>query len=92
MLVAIGSGMSVPIDVGSAVLATLMRRYPAIIWAGDGILGYVAGDMMLEDPMVGHHLGAVAHALADPLPLALAAILTTVGWWLARHQPLGDGA
>jgi hypothetical protein len=87
VLVAIGIGMSVPIVVGSAVLATLMSRYPAIIG-----VGYVAGEMMLEDPVVGRHVGAVAHALAYPLPLALAAILTGVGWWLARRQPPGGGA
>ena len=29
-----------------------MNRYPWIIWAGGGLLGYVAGDMMLEDPLV----------------------------------------
>ena len=72
--------------VGSSVLAALMSRYPAIIWLGGGVLGYVAGDMMLEDPVVGRHLGAAAHALEYPLPLALGAILTAVGWWLARRQ------
>ncbi len=87
LLVAIGIAMSVPIViVGSSVLATLMSRYPAIIWVGGGVLGYVAGDMMLEDPVVGRHLGAVAQALAHPLPLTMAAILTAVGWWLARRE------
>jgi YjbE family integral membrane protein len=86
-LVAVGIAMSVPIViVGSGVLATLMSRYPAIIWIGGGILGYVAGDMILEDPMVERHLGPLAHALEYPFPLALAAILTAVGWWLARRQ------
>jgi YjbE family integral membrane protein len=93
VLVTIGIGTSVPIViVGSGVLATLMSRYPAIIWVGGGVLGYVAGDMMLEDPVVGRHLGAVAHALAYPLPLALAAVLTAVGWWLARRHPRRSAA
>jgi YjbE family integral membrane protein len=93
VLVAIGIATSVPIViVGSGVLATLMSRYPAIIWAGGGILGYVAGDMILDDPVVGRYLGAVAHALAYPFPLALAAVLTAAGWWLARRQPRGGAA
>ena len=88
VLVGIGIAMSVPIViVGSGVLATLMSRYPAIIWIGGGVLGYVAGDMILEDPVVERRLGAVVHALAYPFPLAVAAILTGVGWWLARRQP-----
>lgn len=88
VLVAIGIAMSVPIViVGSGVLAALMSRYPAIIWIGGGVLGYVAGDMFLEDPVVERRLGAVVHALAYLFPLAVAAILTGMGWWLARRQP-----
>ena len=87
VLVAIGIAMSVPIViVGSSILAALMSRYPAIIWVGGGVLGYVAGDMMLEDPVAERYLGAVAHALEYTLPLAMAAVLTTAGWWLARRQ------
>jgi len=93
VLVAIGIATSLPIViVVSGVLATLMSRYPAIIRARGGILGYVAGDMMLEDPVVGRHPGAAAHALEDPLPLALGAILTAVGCWLAWRQPRGRAA
>jgi YjbE family integral membrane protein len=93
MLVAIGVAMSVPIViVGSSLLATLMSRYPAIIWLGGGVLGYVAGDMVLEDPVVGRHLGAAARALEYPLPLALGAILTAMGWWLARRPARGSAA
>jgi len=87
LLVAIGIIMSVPIViVGSSVLAALMSRYPAIIWIGGGILGYVAGDMILKDPVVGLRLGALVHALEYLLPLALAALLTAAGWWLGRRH------
>jgi predicted tellurium resistance membrane protein TerC len=93
VLVASGIAMSRPsVVVGSGVLATLMSRYPAIIWVGGGVLGYGAGDMMPEDPVVGRHPGAVAHALAYQLPLALAAVLTAVGGWLARRQARGSSA
>jgi YjbE family integral membrane protein len=86
-LVAIGIAMSVPIViVGSSILAALMSRYPAIIWIGGGVLGYVAGDMILEDPLVERHLGTLAKALEYPFPLALAVVLTMVGWWFARRH------
>lgn len=87
LLVGLGIATSVPIVVyGSGVLATLMNRYPWIIWLGGGILGYVAGDMMLEDPVVSTRLGGFAPALHRPVPLALAAALTSLGWWLARRH------
>jgi YjbE family integral membrane protein len=86
LLVALGIGMSVPIVVwGSGVLAGLMNRYPWIIWLGGGLLGYVAGDMILEDPIVLEWLGARASALEYPVPVTLAAGLTGIGWWLARR-------
>ena len=87
VLVATGIATSVPIVIiGSGVLATLMSRYPAIIWVGGGILGYVAGDMLLEDPMVARHFGAMAHSLEYPLPLSLGVGLAVIGWWLARRH------
>jgi YjbE family integral membrane protein len=87
LLVTLGISMSVPIVVwGSGVLAGLMNRYPWIIWAGGGLLGYVAGDMLLEDPLVVEWLGAVGPALEYPVPGALAAALTGMGWWMARPK------
>jgi len=87
LLVTLGIAMSVPIVVwGSGVLAGLMNRYPWIIWAGGGLLGYVAGDMMLEDPLVADWLGAVGPALEYPVPGALAVVLIGLGWWMARPK------
>ena len=87
LLVTLGIAMSVPIVVwGSGILAGLMNRYPWIIWAGGGLLGYVAGDMLLEDPLVVDWLGAVGPALEYPVPVALAVVLTGLGWWMARPK------
>ena len=86
LLVTLGIGMSVPIVVwGSGVLAGLMNRHPWIIWAGGGLLGYVAGDMILEDPAVIGWLGPLAVTLEYPVPAALAAGVTGIGWRLARR-------
>src|SRR5687768_15611116 len=50
LLVVFGIGLSLPLVVwGSGILARLMVRYPWIIWVGGGILGYVAGEMILKD-------------------------------------------
>ena len=88
MLVAIGIGMSVPIViVGSGVLATLMNRYPAIIWVGGGVLGFVAGEMLLDDPVMRRALGeATSAALRMPVALVLAVGLTAIGWRLAHKH------
>jgi hypothetical protein len=63
-----------------------MNRYGWIIWLGGGVLGYVAGDMMLEDPVVMNLAGTLAPTLEYPLPLALGGVIAALGWWLARRQ------
>jgi YjbE family integral membrane protein len=85
MLVGIGIAMSVPIViVGSGILATLMNRYPAIIWVGGGVLGFVAGEMLLDDRGVRWAFGeAMSVALRMPVALVLAAGLTAIGWRLS---------
>jgi len=88
ILVAVGIAMSVPIViVGSGVLAALMNRYPAIIWVGGGVLGFVAGEMLLDDPVVVHALGQGLNArLRVPVAVALAVVLTTIGWRLSQKR------
>jgi len=88
VLVGIGIAMSVPIViVGSGILATLMNRYPAIIWVGGGVLGFVAGEMLLDDPGVRRTFGeATSVALRMPVALVLAAALTALGWRLSHKH------
>lgn len=85
LLVMIGIGLSLPLVVwGSGLLARLMARHVWIIWLGGGVLGYVAGEMITDDPLVRRWLGGVADAVDDPLSIALAAGVTALGWWLAQ--------
>ena len=89
LLVCLGIATSIPVVVwGSGLLARLMNRFVWIIWLGGGILGYVAGDMMLEDPLIAGWLGDLTRALEHPLPLALALGLVALGWWSVRRVDL----
>src|SRR5262249_52103502 len=59
LLVLVGVGLALALVVwGSGVLSRLMARYTWIIWAGGGILGYVAGEMITDDPVVRRWLGS----------------------------------
>jgi YjbE family integral membrane protein len=86
MLVIFGIALSLPLVVwGSGILARLMNRFPWIIWIGGGILGYVAGEMILKDRLVHEWLGPRADSLHAPGALVLAAIITALGWWYAQR-------
>jgi YjbE family integral membrane protein len=58
-LVVFGIALSIPLVVwGSALLSKLMARFVWIIWLGGGVLGYVAGDLIIKDPTVRVWIGA----------------------------------
>ena len=86
VLVVIGIGLSLPLVVwGSGILARLMERFVWIIWLGGGILGWVAGDMILHDRVVADWLRGAPGAI-DLLPWVLGAALTALGWWLSTRR------
>jgi YjbE family integral membrane protein len=88
LLVAFGIALSLPLVIwGSGILASLMNRFAWIVWLGGGILGYVAGEMILKDRLVHGWLGSgLAGMLHYALPLILSGVITALGWWLARGQ------
>jgi YjbE family integral membrane protein len=52
VLVILGLAISIPLIIfGSTILLKLMDRYPVIITAGAALLGWVAGEMLITDPI-----------------------------------------
>ena len=80
LLALFGVALSIPIVVwGSGLVARLMGRYAWVIWLGGAILGYVAGEMILDDDIVERWFrpGGVWRLA---LPIALAVVVGAVGW------------
>jgi YjbE family integral membrane protein len=85
VLVVLGIALSLPLVVwGSGLLASLMARHEWIVWLGGGVLGYVAGEMMTDDPVVQRWLGSAAKAADLWLSIVLGIFVLALGWWLAR--------
>src|SRR5437870_4050680 len=85
-LVVFGIGLSLPIVVwGSGLLAVLMNRFTWIIWIGGGILGYVAGEMILSDKSLAPFVDRTAPSVAL-LPLLPAVALVALGWWFSTQN------
>jgi YjbE family integral membrane protein len=74
-LIAFGLALSIPfIVLSSNLLSKLMDRFPALIYLGAGILGQVAGEMILTDAIVvrtWHPGSVVRYALEAALVVAV---------------------
>ena len=88
LLLIIGLAVSIPLIIfGSAIILKLMTRFPIIITLGAGLLGWVAGDMALTDPVVTDFV-AQRHSLHNVVPALGAIGVVIIGKWLtSRQQP-----
>lgn len=62
LLVSLGVLISIPIIVlGSRLVLALLHRFPLIILLGGALIGWIAGTMLVSDPVVMRHLPPVAY-------------------------------
>lgn len=85
-LLLFGLAVSIPLIVWSSQLILhWMERFPSIVLAGAGLLGYVAGQMILTDPgMAGWFPGLPASA-PKVVGFCCALLVIGVGRWLSRR-------
>jgi predicted tellurium resistance membrane protein TerC len=89
-LVLFGLALSIPIVMFcSALIATLMDRYPWLVYVGTGILGWTGGEMIGHDPAIIGHIGESAVFWRWVFAAAAGGLVILVGRWWARrvHRP-----
>ena len=84
-LVFFGIALSLPLVVwGSGLLAVLMARHTWIIWIGGAILGWVGGEMIVQDRAL-HAWLPLANGWAKVVPATLAVAIGALGWRFDHH-------
>jgi YjbE family integral membrane protein len=87
LLLIIGLAISIPLVIfGATMLLKLMERFPIIITIGGGLLGYVAGDMAVNDPAIKSWVDANMPMLHEIAAVAGVAIVLIVGKLLAKKR------
>jgi YjbE family integral membrane protein len=82
----IGLAISIPLVVfASRILLVLMEKFPVIITIGAALIGWVAGDMAVADPVNKPWVDLNAAFLHWAAPLAGAVSVVVVGKWLAAR-------
>jgi YjbE family integral membrane protein len=86
-LLIFGLVISIPIViVGSQIIMRLIERFPVLVLAGGGLLGYIAGEMAVDDPVVKPWIDANAAGLAALTPPVLFGLVVAGGIWRIRRR------
>ena len=98
-LLILGLAISIPLVVfGATLLVTLMERYPVIITIGAALIGMVAGEMLVTDPVLAGWYAQLGIQFNDGKPTlgelkleliagVIGAVIVVVwGLWLAKRQ------
>jgi len=86
-LLVIGLALSIPLIIfGSTLLLKVMERFPIIIVAGAGLLGFLAGEMLLTDPALVARIGELPHWQVNAGGAIGAALVVILGWTLQRRR------
>ncbi len=85
-LLIIGLAISIPLVIfGSTMLLKLMERWPFIITLGAALLGWVAGEMAITDPLITQWVEATAPYLHWVVPAAGVVFVVVLGRALAAQ-------
>jgi YjbE family integral membrane protein len=83
LLIVFGLLVSIPlVIVGAQLIVKLIERFPILIVAGGGLLGYVAGEMMVQDTAVAPWINVHAAWLHWVLPVTGIVIVVGVAKWM----------
>ena len=87
-LVVFGLLLSVPIIIwGSALILRLMERFPVIITAGAGLLGWLGGGLMISDKLLAEFT-AISPPTTPTMATALGAMFViAMGRFFAKPKP-----
>jgi YjbE family integral membrane protein len=87
VLVVFGLLLSVPIIIGgSALILGMMQRYPIIITFGAALLGWLAGDLIANDPLLKDHMATLPDQAAKIFAGVSALAVVIVGRALASRD------
>jgi YjbE family integral membrane protein len=97
-LIIAGLIISIPLVVaGSTLIMNLLTRYPILVWAGGGLLGWIAGQLIATEPVLQEYMAMVAQYLGVGVNFVLrsceaigAGFVLLVGWIITRWADRGQ--
>ncbi len=86
-LLTLGLMISIPlIVVGAALIAELFVRFPILVWAGAGLLGWLAGGLMISDPVIVDRITDAVVARWEYVAAGAAAAIVLIVGYIRRRM------
>jgi YjbE family integral membrane protein len=93
-LLIMGLAISIPLMIyGSSFLLKIIERFPMIVWIGAALLGFIAGEIALTDPVIlpwveqqAQALNLSAHKLAQLAGLVGAVFVVLMSMFMLRRH------
>lgn len=93
VLLSLGLLLSIPFLIwGTSVAIALLRRYRPLVIAGGALLGWIAGGIVVTDPIVVDWINREAPALPYAVPAFLALFVLAETRWARRPRQAGGAA
>jgi YjbE family integral membrane protein len=97
-LIIFGLVVSIPLIVaGATLIMALLTRFPVLVWAGAALLGWIAGELVMEDPIsrpyldaLGASYGLAHRAMEYVMQVGCTLFVLIVGWILLRRHSRGE--
>jgi YjbE family integral membrane protein len=87
LLLILGITISIPpVVLGATIMLYVLDRFPILVIAGSGLLGWVAGELAVEDEIARAFLTAHAPLLISSAPFICCAVVVAVGLWATANQ------
>ena len=91
-LIGFGLAISIPLIVaGATLIMSLLHRFPVLVWAGAGLLGWIAGELLSEDPVSRPYIDAfgaefgLSHKLTEYVVQVLCTAFVILWGWAAKR-------
>jgi YjbE family integral membrane protein len=91
-LLGLGLAVSIPVVIaGSALFLAIIERFPIVVWGGGALLGWIAGGLLPEDPVVAQYFSeATAETLDIVCGIAGAIFVVLMGLYLVKSRRLRE--
>lgn len=92
LLLGLGLAVSIPVVIaGSALFLAIIERFPLVIWGGGALLGWIAGGLLPEDPMVAEYFSTATMETLDVVCGIVGAIIVVLaGLYMVRSTRLQE--